>query len=549
MSNFEFTPYISPNAATLANLLRAPGQDQAEAIQQVGDAQARAAMASADAWASAGRDIGRQVGGVIQQATDPVRKAQIVQANEISDTAKSKQALEAQLKDPSNYKPDGTINDAQVASRLQQQNVGAWQQWTALSAAKQKASLDLLKETTDIAKNNMDVQDKQRALGQAQTDALGRLAYNALGVMQQKPDDPIHARDTFLAAVAHAATLPYSPVNEQDANAMLLHTAQATPGQLSDLLASVVPPELKAKLDKEGADTAKAKADADKAAAEAANLRAQGPVKHLEQKAVMFNGKPADAVFDPATGKTTINGQDVTGKTTPIPPASTVVNTGALNDVKETVAGMKDGTLPPMMPGRATKEYLATMAEAHRQGYDLQAAVTDWNATQKHISTMNGNQQLKLNQAINALPEMLDKVDALAAQWKGGRFPLLNKANLSLAKNGVYGPDVASVANQLDAQIADVTADLGNVYMGGNSPTDHALGLAAKSLSGSWSEKVLHDMTNLARNNVQIRSNSIKHTGVAGASPTNPYAPPSASLVPAGAGSTTPASDPLGLFK
>ena len=198
-------------------------------------------------------------------------------------------------------------------------------------------------------------------------------------------------------------------------------------------------------------------------------------------------------------------------------------STGALSDVKETVAGMKDGTIPPMLPGRATKEYLATLAEARRQGYDLAGAVTDWSATQKHIATLNGAQQTRLQQSINSLPDMLDKVDALSAKWKGGRFPLLNKANLAAAKGGAYGQDVQSVATQLDAQIADVTADLGNVYMGGNSPTDHALGLAAKALSADWSQKTLKDMTDLARNNVQIRSNSIKNTGVAGASATNPY--------------------------
>jgi hypothetical protein len=205
--------------------------------------------------------------------------------------------------------------------------------------------------------------------------------------------------------------------------------------------------------------------------------------------------------------------------------AKAATSPAALDDVKETVAGMKDGTVPPILPGRATKEYLATLAEAHRQGYNLQAAVTDWNATQKHISTLNGTQQTRLNQSINALPDLLDSVDTLASQWKGGRFPVLNKANLALAKNGAYGDEVASVARKLDAQIADVTADLGAVYMGGNTPTDQALGLSAKSLSGDWSEKVLHDMVTLARRNVQIRRNSILTSGVAGVSPDNPYAP------------------------
>lgn len=209
----------------------------------------------------------------------------------------------------------------------------------------------------------------------------------------------------------------------------------------------------------------------------------------------------------------------------PRPVASGDNGNAASGNVRETVLGMMDGTLPPILPGRATKEYLELTAEAHRQKFDLAGAATDWLATQKHISTMNGAQQLRLNQAINSLPDMLDSVASLAAQWKGGRFPLLNKANLIAAKNGAFGNDVASVANRLDAQIADVTADLGNVYMGGNSPTDHALGLAGKSLKGEWSEQVLKDMVALAKKNVQIRKNSINNTGVAGASDTNQYAP------------------------
>lgn len=212
-------------------------------------------------------------------------------------------------------------------------------------------------------------------------------------------------------------------------------------------------------------------------------------------------------------------------------------------DVADAVQGMMDGTNPPLLPGRASKEYTSMLAEAKRRGYDLATAATDWVATQKHIATLNGAQQLRLNQSISALPELLDTVDALASKWKGGKFPPLNRANLALAKNGAYGQDVASVARQLDSQIADVTADLGSVYMGGNSPTDQALGLAAKSLSGDWSEKVLHDMVSLARGNVTIRRNSIKNVGVQGASESNPYAPP------AQAPAASPnAKDPLGIL-
>ncbi len=203
-------------------------------------------------------------------------------------------------------------------------------------------------------------------------------------------------------------------------------------------------------------------------------------------------------------------------------------------DAEAIATAIANGEQPPVTTGlfRFAGPVRAALA---KQGFDLSRANLDWTATQKHISTLNNAQQTRLTQSINALPDLLDSVDSLASQWKGGKFPPLNRANLLAAKNGAYGQDVASVARQMDAQIADVTADLGNVYMGGNSPTDQALGLAGKSLSGDWSEKVLHDMVTLARKNVTIRRNSIVNSGVAGASANNPYAtPPAALAAPAG---------------
>jgi hypothetical protein len=221
-----------------------------------------------------------------------------------------------------------------------------------------------------------------------------------------------------------------------------------------------------------------------------------------------------------------------------------VLANGTSTSDAEAIAGaIMDGTQPPDIKGlyRMAGPVRAALA---KNGYDLKTANLDWQAVQKHIASMNSNQQLRLTQSINALPEMLDSVDALAAKWKGGRFPLLNRANLEIAKNGGYGPEVASVANQLAAQIADITADLGNVYMGGNSPTDHALALAGKSLSADWDARVLKDMVALARKNVQIRLNSIQNTGPSGLS-TGPTTAPAPTPPAAGDGDLAAAAAKL----
>lgn len=196
----------------------------------------------------------------------------------------------------------------------------------------------------------------------------------------------------------------------------------------------------------------------------------------------------------------------------------------AETDPKAIAEAVQRGDLPPDLNqySRYAKDQIAS--ELAKMGFNLSQATTDWRATQKHIASLNSTQQLRLNQAVDALPEMLDTVEDLAKQWKAGRFPLLNRGNLALAKNGVYGKAAASIATQLESQIADVTGELGQVIMGGNSPTDHALELASKNLSGNWEEGVLLDAVARARKNVGIRRNSILNTGVAGASADNPYA-------------------------
>lgn len=212
---------------------------------------------------------------------------------------------------------------------------------------------------------------------------------------------------------------------------------------------------------------------------------------------------------------------------------------GGANDPKDIASAIISGDQPPTLQG--LYRYGAPVrAELARQGYNLTDAMTDWTAAQKHFATLNGTQQTRLRQAVETATHSLDVIGDLADQWKGGKFPLLNRANLKLAKNGMLGPKAQSIATQLEAQISDVTSELGNVYMGGNSPTDHSLTLAAKNLSADWSNQQLKDALDLARKNLTIRANSIRNIGPIGVSGTNPYAAP--------AGVSTPAPDAPGKF-
>ncbi len=561
---FTYTAPTSEFAGTIARMLQQRGLVAADAAQRIGDIQARATEQSGNAWAGAAAGIGRDVGGTIAQLTDPRRsldaervKAAQGQAAETARLRSGQQAVDTMMagdqlpaadagpRQPSFVDAQGLFDVPKITQRLAATGYGHLTPDLVKSAEAINSSITAhqadeqkLGQTSTLLLGDMaDAAQKLIKGGMAPGDALDLAAQPALATKRITPDQYAQRKAQLLALPPAQQTAALTTLMDAAAQVSPEKTvtkdAIVTDRYNRSVASNVVPDKpTEASLDADAqALMAKANAGGTLTPTEAASLKAYNDrkaprtTKAIESKNVLLDGKPAIVNFNPADGTHTLpDGTDVSTRVKPIPAASTIINPAALNDVKETVAGMKDGSLPPLMPGRATKEYLATMAEAHRQGYDLQGAVTDWNATQKHLASMNGAQQLRLNQAINSLPEMLDSVDALAAQWKGGRFPILNRANLALAKGGAYGTDVASVANKLDAQIADVTADLGNVYMGGNSPTEEALKLAGKSLHGDWNEKVLHDMVSLARQNVTIRGNSIKHTGVSGASDRNPYA-------------------------
>lgn len=200
-----------------------------------------------------------------------------------------------------------------------------------------------------------------------------------------------------------------------------------------------------------------------------------------------------------------------------------------LFDPKAVADAIEAGEQPPTVSDLGRPMGAAVRSELAKRGFNLSTAQSDWAATQSHFRTLNGSQQTRLRQAAETAYHSLDVIDDLSEKWKGGRFPILNKANLAAAKAGAYGKDAQSIAVQLEAQITDVASEMANVYMGGNSPTDHALKLAAKNLSADWSKDTLKGATDLARKNLRIRLNSIQQTGVIGASPTNPYvAPPQA---------------------
>jgi len=480
-----------------------------QTLGRLGESQAQAKLQQGQAWAQALGQIGQNIAAIPQQMAQAkaqkqeaeLRQQQIDAAKKAADDQKSMDDAFAALDQMT--QPGAKLDTATLLSAVPGHLRPALQ--THLSAyEKSQAEIEKTKAETDKARlEATKIQNEQMALAQQHSeDALGKLALGVQHVIAGGGDPT----QTFVVGLAKAVNDGIVPKDQ--AQSLI---KQLRPDQIKPMIDGLV------EKSKAAMDLKTQQATQSHLEAETKSLGAPKPGA-FEQKNVLLDGKPAIVTFDPHTNKTMFAGQEVSqDRIKPIPPQTGVTIQQGQDDAKSIAQAIIRGEQPPDVAGlyRMAGPVRAALADA---GYDLTKANLDWQATKKHLQTLNGAQQTRIQQAIGTATSSLDVIDDLASKWKGGGFPLLNKANLALAKNGAYGKDAASIATQLEGQITDVVSELGQVYMGGNSPTDHALGLAEKNLRADWDEKVLKDMTNLARTNLQIRQNSILHSGPVGLS-------------------------------
>lgn len=183
------------------------------------------------------------------------------------------------------------------------------------------------------------------------------------------------------------------------------------------------------------------------------------------------------------------------------------------DDVKVVADAIINGTQPPDYK-HTYKNGFPLRAELSRRGFDFATANQEWQAVGRNIATMNGPQQTRMRQSISSAYDQLGNIENLYGEWKKlapvSGFKAFNRATLGAAKQ--TGGEVGAVAHALEASINDLIEAVGNVYMGGNTPTDKAFQLAASNLKADWDEPSFNKAVGLIRTNLTYRDNAIKHT-------------------------------------
>lgn len=196
------------------------------------------------------------------------------------------------------------------------------------------------------------------------------------------------------------------------------------------------------------------------------------------------------------------------------------------DDVFAIADAIEEGTQPP--DWKALYKYGAPLrAELSRRKVNVARLQTDWNAIQKNVAALNSTQQTRLRQAINKASESLSNIEGLYDEWTqlaGSNFSVFNKGALAASKQ--MPGRAGEVARALEMNIADLTAELGAAYMGGNTPTEHALELAGKNLAADWGPGQFREAVKQARKNLAFATNAITSSTPLGVGEDSPYRRP-----------------------
>lgn len=175
------------------------------------------------------------------------------------------------------------------------------------------------------------------------------------------------------------------------------------------------------------------------------------------------------------------------------------------------VQAIGDAIISGEQPPELTRLYgksAKVRAYLAQKGFNLTKAQTDWTSTQRFATSLNGPQQVRLNQALDSVEHSLPELRKLNEQFKRSNWTPANKAELALAITGT-DPVRRDLATKYLGQINLMKDELGQAFMGGGVPTDKAFELADDILKPVYGAKQLDVSIDQLAINLRIRKNAI----------------------------------------
>ena len=187
------------------------------------------------------------------------------------------------------------------------------------------------------------------------------------------------------------------------------------------------------------------------------------------------------------------------------------MDTALRQNAKDISQGIMDGSLPPDLNQVASfKDRSAVAAELKRQGVNLTEKRLDWIAATKYAQTKEGPAQVRLRQAIDSVTSATDNLKKLNEQFTRTNYAPINKAQIVADANTGN-----SLAVKYLAQLTVIQDELGQVFMGGNSPTDRTIQMAQNLLKSNFSVKQLNSVIDTLKDNLTFRKNAIENVPMA----------------------------------
>jgi hypothetical protein len=484
MPVFQYQDYRNPYGPSIAEALQRQADPQAAGALRAGDIAAQAAQQRGALRAQQFGELGAIPGAIqaqraaaqqiaLRQQQAALQGQQLalggLQLDEAKREQRSRQIFEAESQNPAHLNPDGTINEDKFLAALRVQDVGAWQKAVALKQANQQASLDWMKGLADIDASTATADDKRAAALKLRQDYLGTQALSAYTGLQEKPDDPLHARDWALGLAAKAVA--DQAVSPGVANQWIRQLAGANPDQVGAALLSAVPPEMKAKYDKEQADAAQARAAADKTPTAVVN----GQVVNTQTGAPIGAAVPPQV--KPGEGQRVINGQLVgpAGERIGAPVPKQVDPTAAADKTELSPAGLdaaalmyaKTGVLPPLgMGDKTTRKQIINRAAEMIPGLDIASSKADFAANTQSLQAMQ-----KQRDAIGAFEQTARKnidifLDAAGKIVDTGS-PLANSLVRQITGKMLGSPDQAAYDAARQVAVNEIAKIVSNPTLAG----------------------------------------------------------------------------------